>query len=205
MRTHTVIDSPYGPLTLVATDDVLSGLYMTEQRHRPPEETFGDRDPAPFEEAVRQLHDYFAGERTDFDVPLCLTGTDFQRTVWAELRRIPYGERRSYGELAESIGAPAAARAVGLANGKNPIGIIVPCHRVVGANGSLTGYGGGLPRKQRLLDFEAGEEGPAWATRKKRPGRSDQEQVTGKGHGWTAARDDRSFLARSCPPSPAIS
>ncbi|RFU86517.1 methylated-DNA--[protein]-cysteine S-methyltransferase [Streptomyces triticagri] len=156
MRTHTVIDSPYGPLTLVATDGVLSGLYMTEQRHRPPEETFGDRDPSGFEEATRQLHAYFAGERTDFDLPLSLLGTDFQRTVWAELRRIPYGERRSYGELAESIGAPAAARAVGLANGKNPIGIIVPCHRVVGADGSLTGYGGGLARKQRLLDFEAG-------------------------------------------------
>ncbi|MET7362420.1 methylated-DNA--[protein]-cysteine S-methyltransferase [Streptomyces sp. NPDC005562] len=155
-RLHTRIDSPYGTLTLVATDGVLSGLYMTEQRHRPPEETFGVPDPAPFREVTLQLAAYFTGELTEFDVPLRLDGTPFQRTVWRALQDIPYGETRTYGELAEMLGRPTASRAVGLANGKNPIGVIVPCHRVIGANGSLTGYGGGLDRKQRLLAFESG-------------------------------------------------
>ncbi|MET8172015.1 methylated-DNA--[protein]-cysteine S-methyltransferase [Streptomyces clavifer] len=157
-RQHTVIDSPYGNLTLVATDGVLAGLYMTGQRHRPAEETFGAPDRGPFAETVRQLAAYFAGELTEFDLPLHLAGTPFQRSVWAELERIPYGETRSYGELAECLGKPGASRAVGLANGRNPVGIIVPCHRVVGASGSLTGYGGGLHRKQRLLDFERGTD-----------------------------------------------
>lgn len=155
-KQHTVVDSPYGPLTLVATDGVLSALYMTDQRHRPPEETFGHPDPEPFDEVIRQLTAYFAGELTDFDLPLHLHGTPFQRSVWAELRKIPYGETRTYGELAEILGKPGASRAVGLANGRNPVGIIVPCHRVIGASGSLTGYGGGLDRKQRLLAFEGG-------------------------------------------------
>ncbi|MFF5899086.1 methylated-DNA--[protein]-cysteine S-methyltransferase [Streptomyces argenteolus] len=157
-RRHTVVDSPYGALTLVATDGVLSGLYMTEQRHRPAEETFGAPDHRPFAEAVHQLDAYFAGELTRFELPLRLDGTPFQRSVWAELVRIPYGETRSYGELAENLGKPGASRAVGLANGRNPVGIIVPCHRVVGASGGLTGYGGGLDRKQRLLSFERGAE-----------------------------------------------
>ncbi|MCH5670402.1 methylated-DNA--[protein]-cysteine S-methyltransferase [Streptomyces gilvus] len=156
MKQHTVITSPYGPLTLVAEDGVLCGLYMTDQRHRPAEETFGDRDDSPFGEAEEQLRAYFDGELKEFTLELRLTGTPFQRTVWDQLRRIPYGETRSYGELAAALGNPAASRAVGLANGKNPVGIIVPCHRVVGADGSLTGYGGGLPRKRRLLDFERG-------------------------------------------------
>lgn len=155
-RTHTVTDSPYGPLTLVATDSVLSGLYMTEQRHRPGEETFGDPDPRPFREVIRQLDAYFAGDLKEFDLPLHLAGTPFQRTVWEQLLLIPYGETRTYGELAGSLGSTGASRAVGLANGKNPIGIIVPCHRVIGASGGLTGYGGGLDRKQRLLAFERG-------------------------------------------------
>ncbi|MCM2410652.1 methylated-DNA--[protein]-cysteine S-methyltransferase [Streptomyces sp. RKAG290] len=157
-RQHTVVDSPYGPLTLVATDRVLAGLYMTEHRHRPPEVTFGESDPRPFTEAIRQLDAYFAGELREFDLPLHLDGTPFQRTVWAELRRIPYGETRSYGELAGILGKPGASRAVGLANGKNPVSIVVPCHRVIGASGSLTGYGGGLDRKQRLLAFENGTQ-----------------------------------------------
>ncbi|MFH8932992.1 methylated-DNA--[protein]-cysteine S-methyltransferase [Streptomyces griseosporeus] len=156
MKQHTVIDSPYGPLTLVAEDGVLCGLYMTDQRHRPPEESFGTPDEAPFAEAEEQLEAYFAGELKEFTLELRLNGTPFQRRVWDRLRTIPYGERRTYGELAAALGNPAASRAVGLANGKNPIGIIVPCHRVVGADGSLTGYGGGLERKQRLLDFETG-------------------------------------------------
>jgi methylated-DNA-[protein]-cysteine S-methyltransferase len=156
VKQHTVIDSPYGPLTLVADDGVLCGLYMVGQRHRPPEETFGERDDTLFNEATDQLRDYFAGELKEFTLELRLAGTTFQRGVWEQLRKIPYGEIRSYGELAEALGNPGASRAVGLANGKNPIGIIVPCHRVVGANGSLTGYGGGLDRKKRLLDFESG-------------------------------------------------
>ncbi|MFJ4832989.1 methylated-DNA--[protein]-cysteine S-methyltransferase [Streptomyces sp. NPDC088747] len=157
MKRHTVIDSPYGPLTLVADEGALCGLYMVGQRHRPAEESFGARDDdALLDEVTDQLAAYFAGELKEFDLPLRLDGTPFQQGVWEQLRRIPYGETRSYGELAEVLGNVGASRAVGLANGKNPIGIIVPCHRVVGANGSLTGYGGGLDRKQRLLDFESG-------------------------------------------------
>ncbi|MFJ7125179.1 methylated-DNA--[protein]-cysteine S-methyltransferase [Streptomyces sp. NPDC098101] len=157
---HTVVDSPYEPLTLVAVDGVLSRVHMTGQRHRPPEETFGDPDPRPFGEAVRQLDAYFAGDLTAFDLPLHLIGTPFQLRVWERLSLIPYGETRTYGELAEELGSPGASRAVGLANGKNPVSIIVPCHRVVGAGGGLTGYGGGLDRKQRLLAFESGTREP---------------------------------------------
>jgi len=157
MRTHTVMDTPVGPLTLVATDGVLSGVYMHEQRHRPLEETFGTRDDTQSGEAIEQLNAYFTGELREFTVPLAMAGTDFQRRVWTELQQIPYGETTTYGELAERLGVPSAARAVGLANGKNPISIIVPCHRVVGATGNLTGYGGGLPRKRYLLSFEKGE------------------------------------------------
>jgi methylated-DNA-[protein]-cysteine S-methyltransferase len=151
---YTVVDSPLGPLTLVGTGGALTGLYMDRQRYRPGPETFGERDDVPFTEAARQLEEYFAGKRTSFDLPLALTGTPFQRQVWEALRAIPYGRTVSYGQLADRLGRPTAARAVGLANGHNPIGIIVPCHRVVGANGDLTGYGGGLDRKRRLLDFE---------------------------------------------------
>ncbi|MEJ8651246.1 methylated-DNA--[protein]-cysteine S-methyltransferase [Streptomyces sp. MS1.AVA.3] len=161
-RTHTVLgDTPVGPLTLVAVGEALTGLYMTDQRHRPPQETFGDPadpDEPPFALAIAQLRAYFRGELTTFDLPLALHGTPFQRRVWAALCTIPYGETLSYGQLAARLGVPTAARAVGLANGRNPVGIIVPCHRVVGANGSLTGYGGGLDRKRRLLAFERTED-----------------------------------------------
>ncbi|MFJ3337007.1 methylated-DNA--[protein]-cysteine S-methyltransferase [Streptomyces sp. NPDC086766] len=157
MKQHTVIDSPYGPLTLVADDGVLCGLYMAGQRHRPSEEAFGERArPAAFDAAEEQLEAYFAGRLTEFTLELRLNGTPFQRRVWEQLRSIPYGRTRTYGDLAEALGNPGASRAVGLANGRNPIGVIVPCHRVVGADGSLTGYGGGLDRKRRLLDFERG-------------------------------------------------
>lgn len=156
VKHHTVIDSPYGPLTLVAEAGTLCGLYMTDQRHRPSEETFGTRDDTLFGETEEQLEAYFAGELKEFTIELRLNGTPFQRSVWDQLRKIPYGETRSYGDLADALTNPSASRAVGLANGRNPIGIIVPCHRVVGANGSLTGYGGGLDRKQRLLDLESG-------------------------------------------------
>src|SRR4051812_21858136 len=157
MRQHTVMDSPVGPLTLIGTDGALTGLYMDRRRYRPEPESFGDRDDEPFAAAIEQLREYFAGSRTEFELPLTLAGTAFQRQVWQALREIPYGETVSYGRLADRLGRPAtAARAVGLANGHNPIGIIVPCHRVVGANGDLTGYGGGLDRKRALLDFERG-------------------------------------------------
>ncbi len=156
-RVHTVIESPVGPITLVASGGVLTGLYLDRQRHAPHPESFGettDTSHEPFSEAARQLEDYFDGKRTEFDVPLRLAGTPFQRRVWAALAEIPYGETASYGQLAGRIGQPTAARAVGLANGRNPVAIIVPCHRVVGSDGSLTGYGGGLERKQYLLAFE---------------------------------------------------
>lgn len=158
-RVHTTVVSPIGPLTLVARGGVLSGLYMDAQRHLPDDATFGRRDDGPFGEVEQQLAEYFAGERTAFDLPLHLEGTDFQRRVWAALRDIPYGETWSYGQLAAHIGSPGASRAVGLANGRNPVAIVVPCHRVVGADGKLTGYGGGLERKQLLLDLERGRDG----------------------------------------------
>jgi len=154
-RTHTVVNSPVGPLTLVAAGGALAGLYMDEQRHRP---TFGEPDTGQdgelFAEASSQLEQYFDGERTEFDLRLILGGTAFQRRVWAALRAIPYGQTISYGQLADRIGPPSASRAVGLANGKNPVGIIVPCHRVVAADGGLTGYGGGIERKHYLLAHE---------------------------------------------------
>ncbi|MCY0955641.1 methylated-DNA--[protein]-cysteine S-methyltransferase [Streptomyces sp. H27-H5] len=158
-KQHTVVASPHGPLTLVATDGVLSGLYMVGQRHRPAEESFGERveeSEAPFPEVVRQLTAYFAGELSEFTLPLRMEGTEFQRSVWEQLVRIPYGETWSYGQLADKLGKPGASRAVGLANGRNPIGIIVPCHRVIGASGGMTGYGGGVERKVKLLAFESG-------------------------------------------------
>jgi len=157
-RTHTVVSSPVGPLTIVAAGGALAGLYMSEQRHLPAPETFGDPDAGQdaelFAEASRQLEQYFDGERTEFDLRLTLHGTAFQRRVWTALRGIPYGQTISYGQLADRLGQPSASRAVGLANGKNPISIIVPCHRVVGADGSLTGYGGGIERKHYLLAHE---------------------------------------------------
>jgi len=156
-RTHVVTDSPIGPLTIVARDGAICALYMDAQRHAPGPEAFGSAgDPAdePFATAITQLGGYFAGRRTGFDLPLAPAGTEFQRQVWAGLLAIPYGQTVSYGELAGRIGRPAASRAVGLANGKNPIAIVVPCHRVIGADGSLTGYGGGLDRKRFLLALE---------------------------------------------------
>ncbi|GAA1842350.1 methylated-DNA--[protein]-cysteine S-methyltransferase [Actinomadura bangladeshensis] len=157
MPAHVILDSPVGPLTLVATGGALSGLYMEKQRHLPAEETFGapgDPDTEPFATVAAQLTAYFAGELTEFDVPLDLHGTPFQQRVWTALQEIPYGETTTYGELAAELGNPSASRAVGLANGRNPVGVIVPCHRVVGSTGSLTGYGGGLDRKRYLLGFE---------------------------------------------------
>jgi len=149
------IDSPVGLLTLAGQGDCLTNLVMKDTAHPPSDRSSWVEDAAAFPEIVAQLAAYFAGERTGFDVALCPVGTSFQRRVWDELSEIPYGETRSYGEIACRIGQPGAARAVGLANGRNPIAVIVPCHRVVGANGALTGYAGGLPAKRALLDLEA--------------------------------------------------
>jgi methylated-DNA-[protein]-cysteine S-methyltransferase len=156
MNAYVTIDSPIGRL-LLQTDGVsLTGLYMDVPSRPPPvmNDSGQDGSAGPLPEAVRQLEQYFAGNRRDFDLPLRLNGTEFQQRVWHALTEIPYGETWSYGELAKRIGNPNASRAVGLANGRNPISILVPCHRVIGADGSLTGYGGGLPRKQWLLAHE---------------------------------------------------
>jgi methylated-DNA-[protein]-cysteine S-methyltransferase len=156
-RTHVIVDSPVGRLTLVAEQGRLSGLFMDEQRHAPHDADLGmpgERDDEPFASAAEQLAAYFCGELTAFDLPIAPAGTPFQLRVWDALRTIPYGQTLTYGQLASQIGSPAASRAVGLANGRNPISVVVPCHRVIGADGSLTGYGGGLHRKRFLLDLE---------------------------------------------------
>lgn len=157
---YRTIDSPVGLLTLAGVDGRLMHLRMVDQMYEPNRSDWQPDDDA-FPEAVAQLRAYFAGDCTDFDIPLELVGTAFQRKVWQALMTIPYGETRSYGDIAVQIGAPTAYRAVGLANGHNPIGIIVPCHRVIGANGSLTGYGGGLDRKKILLEMERSRNAPA--------------------------------------------
>jgi len=153
MINFRTVDSPIGPLTLAGRDSALTNLRMVDQTYEPSRVGWR-RDDNVFAGAVEQLNAYFAGELTDFDLELDLRGTLFQQRVWEALLTIPYGETRSYGEIAEQVGAPGSARAVGLANGHNPIAIIVPCHRVIGANGKLTGYGGGVDRKLTLLELE---------------------------------------------------
>jgi methylated-DNA-[protein]-cysteine S-methyltransferase len=147
--TTTIINSPIGPLTLTERDGAL--VRLSFGAHGPCD------PPTPLlRRATGQLNEYFAGTRREFDLPLAPSGTEFQLTCWRALREIPYGETRSYGEQATRIGRPDRARAVGAANGANPIAVIVPCHRVIGADGSLVGFGGGLETKRRLLDLEAG-------------------------------------------------
>jgi|HubBroStandDraft_3_1064219.scaffolds.fasta_scaffold50696_2 methylated-DNA-[protein]-cysteine S-methyltransferase len=153
----STIESPIGPLTLTAVGGVLTGVHMHEQRHLPPLPAGCRRDDAGLAHVTRQLDAYFEGTLTEFDLPMQMQGTEFQRRVWTSLAEIPYGETISYGELARWVGNPNASRAVGLANGRNPIAIVVPCHRVIGADGSLTGYGGGLERKVWLLEHERGD------------------------------------------------
>ena len=152
---HTILATPIGDLTVVRDDAGITGVYFPHHWTRPDRTAFGPRVESGFEDVAGQLADYFAGERREFDLPLDPSGSPFQRRVWLALREIPYGQTVSYGEIARGLGAPGAARAVGLANGQNPISIIVPCHRVIGADGSLTGYGGGLPAKRWLLTHEA--------------------------------------------------
>ncbi|MBN1529295.1 MAG: methylated-DNA--[protein]-cysteine S-methyltransferase [Thermoleophilaceae bacterium] len=154
-------DSPIGELLLAGDGRALGLLHMVEGRHPVKAGPEWRRDDDAFGEARGQLAEYFAGDRTTFDVPLALEGTAFQRRVWNALLEIPYGETVSYGELARRIESPRAVRAVGLANGRNPVAVIVPCHRVIGADGTLTGYGGGLARKRLLLELEAGRSAPA--------------------------------------------
>ena len=156
MNTYTIIDSPIGELLLVGDGESLSRLHMLGSRKRVELDPAWKRDDEAFGEVREQLTEYFAGDRREFDLPLSMAGNPFELRVWEELQTIPYGETASYGEIAQRIGNPGAPRAVGLANGRNPIAVIVPCHRVIGADGSLTGYGGGLERKRLLLDLEAG-------------------------------------------------
>lgn len=154
--THVTLASPLGDLTLVARAGQLTGLYMAQQRHRPVRAEFGAEASLadePFASTAEQLAAYFSGELTVFDLPLAPAGTEFQQRIWSALRGIPYGQTTSYGDLARRVGS--ASRAVGLANGRNPIAVIIPCHRVIGADGGLTGYGGGLDRKRYLLELEA--------------------------------------------------
>jgi methylated-DNA-[protein]-cysteine S-methyltransferase len=151
---YSELDSPVGALLLLGDERSLHGLYMHEQKHRPSLPEGCEQNDKAFRSVREQLRAYFAGKLRDFDVALSSKGSAFQQTVWRGLLEIPFGETESYGQLARRIGNEKASRAVGLANGRNPIGIIVPCHRVVGANGSLTGYGGGLSRKQWLLEHE---------------------------------------------------
>jgi methylated-DNA-[protein]-cysteine S-methyltransferase len=156
MRTWVTIDSPIGELTLVNADGRLSGLRMGANGSKPQASLDGRRATAGFERAIEELTEYFSGERDRFTVPVAARGSEFQLRVWTLLREIPYGETRSYGDIARVLGNPALAREVGAANARNPIAIVVPCHRVIGSDGSLTGYAGGLERKRFLLDLEAG-------------------------------------------------
>ena len=165
--------TPIGLLTVTSDGDAITGVYMETHRHSPGDRSLWVREPADecavLSTARAQLAAYFQGQRLSFDLPLRARGTDMQRSVWHELARIPFGETRSYGEIAATLGNPKASRAVGAANGKNPISIIVPCHRVVGADGSLTGFGGGVERKAWLLAHEArlsSVEGPSTRIRK---------------------------------------
>jgi methylated-DNA-[protein]-cysteine S-methyltransferase len=156
-RSYTVVPSPIGDLVLTGDGTALSGLYL----ERPPRglDPSWRSDARPFRAATEQLAAYFAGELREFDLPVAPVGTAFQLEVWHRLRTIPYGETRTYGAIAAAIGRPGASRAVGLANGRNPVSIVVPCHRVIGSDGTLTGYAGGLPRKRWLLAMERGEQG----------------------------------------------
>ena len=150
MKQILIVTSPVGPLTLTQEDQALPGLHFGEHPQQ------GAEGPTPLlEEAARQLEEYFAGQRKEFSLPLAPKGTEFQLRVWQALLQIPYGETRSYGELAAMVGNPKACRAVGGANHRNPLSILIPCHRVVGTGGSLTGYAGGLSVKEFLLKLES--------------------------------------------------
>jgi methylated-DNA-[protein]-cysteine S-methyltransferase len=156
MNIYCHVDSPIGRLLLTSDGDALTGLYMDTPSKSPTLSSGWTEQPSagPLPEATRQLQEYFTGRRQSFELPLKLQGTEFQKRVWTQLTKIPFGATWSYGQLAKTLDNPNACRAVGLANGRNPIAVIVPCHRVIGADGSLTGFGGGIPRKQWLLWHE---------------------------------------------------
>ncbi|MES2561790.1 MAG: methylated-DNA--[protein]-cysteine S-methyltransferase [Pseudomonadota bacterium] len=154
-RYYATLPSPIGELMLISDGSAMTGLYMQNDKHAA-RRAVAVRDDTQLSASLEQLRAYFAGQLQRFDLPIKAEGTPFQQRVWAALCDIPYGETISYGELARRIGQPTASRAVGLANGQNPISIIVPCHRVIGADGTLTGYGGGLERKRWLLAHEGG-------------------------------------------------
>jgi methylated-DNA-[protein]-cysteine S-methyltransferase len=153
-RTHAVLDSPIDPLTAVREDGVLVALLFSLPGRPIDPARLGRRDDAASADVAEQLAEYFAGERTAFDLPLRADGNELQRAVWGLMGRIPYGETRSYGQLARALGDRSLAQAVGTACGRNPLPVVVPCHRVVGADGDLVGFGGGLARKRFLLDLE---------------------------------------------------
>lgn len=155
---YSVVESPIGQLLLAGRDTTLEVLWFLHGRRPATLDPSWRLVPDAFEGVARQLTEYFAGTRTAFDIDVAPQGTEFQRRVWQALREIPYGETISYGELARRLGDVKAVRAVGLANGANPIAIVIPCHRVIGANGSLVGFGGGLPTKRALLDLEQGHQ-----------------------------------------------
>lgn len=158
MNYYTRVESPIGELLVVSDGKNITRVSMDRQKYAAEiDDAWVEQPDLPVLQAARrQFHAYFAGKLREFDLPIKFEGTAFQNRVWKQLTRLGYGETISYGELARRVGNPAASRAVGLANGKNPIAIIVPCHRVIGANGTLTGYGGGLPRKKKLLELEQG-------------------------------------------------
>jgi methylated-DNA-[protein]-cysteine S-methyltransferase len=155
--TRVVHDSPLGELTIVGDGDVLTGLYFRHHWYRPDPATFGPFVESGFEQVRRQLDEYFGGRREEFDLAVRAAGDEFQHRVWAFIKRIPYGATTTYGEIARELGDPALARDVGAAIGRNPLCIVVPCHRVVGKDGNLTGYAGGLQRKRFLLELEKGD------------------------------------------------
>ncbi|HXJ45950.1 MAG TPA: methylated-DNA--[protein]-cysteine S-methyltransferase [Candidatus Dormibacteraeota bacterium] len=154
---YTTMESPVGTLRLVAEELGLRTVWFVRGRKEEKPDAEWKEDAAFFVEVIRQLNAYFAGELKEFEIPLLMLGTEFQKRVWKALLTIPYGETMSYGELAKKIGEPKAVRAVGAANGQNPLPIIVPCHRVIGSDGSLTGFGGGLENKKKLLELEKGQ------------------------------------------------
>ena len=158
--TTTTMDSPVGELTLVADDGGLTGVYFPHHWYRPDPATFGRPADAGFGEVKSQLAEYFAGERRRFDLRLTARGDDFQRRVWELIGDISYGQTATYGDLARELGSQVLAKDVGAAVGRNPLSVIVPCHRVVGKDGRLTGYAGGLGRKRFLLDLEQAAAGP---------------------------------------------
>ncbi len=153
---YCYLESPIGKLLIAGDSESVRQINFAKNgKPSKPEPDWQESSRGPVAQAARQLREYFAGSRQDFDLPLAPEGTEFQRQVWRRLQEIPYGETISYGELARRIGNPKASRAVGAANGQNPIPIVIPCHRVIGANGKLTGFGGGLPTKEALLALEA--------------------------------------------------